>query len=102
LHAKKRLDNAKRRTLLAADHKISNINEKLQKTYDSLCKARQAIVAKIRDNLANHDISAAIIRLTGYADKALQEHLKFVEEAKQLQNTGTGKVSVLEFDLVNP
>ncbi|KAJ7495714.1 hypothetical protein B0H11DRAFT_2276735 [Mycena galericulata] len=95
----RRRDNARRRALLAEDQKIENLNLKLQSSYDSLSKARQAILAKIQNNLAHHDISAQIARLTKAADKALNTHLKLVEEGKELVNKGTGKVFILTFDV---
>ncbi|KAJ7437070.1 hypothetical protein B0H11DRAFT_2362277 [Mycena galericulata] len=95
----RRRDNARRRALVAEDQKIENLNLKLQSSYDSLSKARQAILAKIQNNLAHHDISAQIARLTKAADTALNTHLKLVEEGKELANKGTGKVFILTFDI---
>jgi hypothetical protein len=77
------------------------LNRKLQKSYDTLCKARHNIMEHIQNNLAHYDISAQILRLTQTADKALDVHLKLVEEGKDLDGLGTGKVTILVFNL-NP
>ncbi|KAJ7626334.1 hypothetical protein DFH06DRAFT_1142060 [Mycena polygramma] len=79
----RRRDNAQRRQLLTADRKLESINEKLQKSYDSLCKIRHTIVHRITTNLANHDISVALARLTEQAERTLASHLKFVEEGQE-------------------
>ncbi|KAJ7145085.1 hypothetical protein C8R43DRAFT_890873 [Mycena crocata] len=95
----RRRDNAQRRLLLAQDSKISNLNDKLRKSFDALCKARQAIVTKISTNLAHHDIREALQRLTKYADGHLENYLKLVEEGKTLQNSGSGKMRIIDFDV---
>ncbi|KAJ6455124.1 hypothetical protein C8R47DRAFT_1251164 [Mycena vitilis] len=66
--------NAQRRPLLTADRKIESINDKLQKSYDALCKICHNIVQRITTNLANHDISVAIARLTEQAERTLANH----------------------------
>ncbi|KAJ6456641.1 hypothetical protein C8R47DRAFT_1165259 [Mycena vitilis] len=95
----RRRDNAQRRQLLSADRKIESINDKLQKSYDVLCKIRHNIVQRITTNLANHDISVAIARLTEQAERTLTNHLKLVEEGQEWIGKGSGHISLLVFDL---
>ncbi|KAJ7730898.1 hypothetical protein DFH07DRAFT_756061 [Mycena maculata] len=95
----RRRDNAQRKRLLAADSRIEKLNVRLETTHNSLLKARHAIREKIQNNLARHDISIQLTRLATAADKALDAHLKLVEEGKDLANTGTGHVSVHTFDI---
>ncbi|KAK7019278.1 hypothetical protein R3P38DRAFT_2632453 [Favolaschia claudopus] len=94
----RRRDQSQRRTLLAADQKIETFNRKLQNSYDVLEKARHNLWLKISTNLARHDITAAIDRLTGLIDKAHTAYDKLVLEGKELEGTGTGRVAILKFD----
>lgn len=95
------LDNAQRKTLLLVDQQIETLNNKLKKSSEHLAKARHNIVLKLQTNLAHHDISTALQRLTQLADKALATHLKLVEDGKGLEGWGTGKVAVQEYN-INP
>jgi hypothetical protein len=94
-------DGTKHRILVAADKKLESLNQKLQKSYESVLKARRNIVDKIQHNLAHHDISIQLLRLTHLADKAVEFHNKLVDEGQDLVGTGTGRVVLHQFD-INP
>ncbi|KAJ7757604.1 hypothetical protein B0H16DRAFT_1457764 [Mycena metata] len=95
----RRRDNAQRKTLLLVDQQMETLNNKLQKSYEQLVKARHNILLKLQTNLAGHDISVAIQRLADLADRALAAHLKLVDDGKELEGRGTGKVAVQEYTL---